>query len=122
MIRPYQKARINRAAIACRALRISQVEIAYAVGASQGQVSRILTGKVQRASRLFEEVCLYVERRHTGITTEAVCSNTELVEALRATWDGSAAHAKSLATVIRSLAGLGTPRAGSSDPASGKTC
>lgn len=104
-----QKARIIRAAGASRALGITQSEIAAAIGASQGQVSRILSAKIQRASRLLEEVCLYVERRSTGITTDAVCANTELIEALQATWDGSAAHAKVLAMVIRSLAGLNTP-------------
>ncbi len=102
------KARLIKAAGACRALGITQSEIAEAIGASQGQVSRILTAKIQRASRLLEEVCLYVERRSTGITADAVCANTELIGALQATWDGSATHAKALATAIRSLAGLST--------------
>ena len=108
MLSQDQKARAYRAATACRALGITQAEIAAAVGASQPQVSRIFTAKALRTSRLFEEVCLYVERRNTGITADAVRANQELVEALQTTWNGSAAHARSLATVIRSLAGFGT--------------
>jgi len=108
MISSAQKARAYLAADACRVLGITQAQIAVAVGASQPQVSRILAAKGRRVSRLFEEVCLYVERRNTGITADAVRANQELVEALQATWNGSAAHARSLAMVIRSLAGFGT--------------
>ena len=88
----------------CRAHGISQADIAAHVMASQSQVSRILKGEGIRRSRLFEEVCLFVERFDGGVSVDAVCSNRELVEALQATWDGSASHAKALAAVIRSLA------------------
>ena len=37
---------------------------------------------------------------------DAVRSNDDLIEALRVTWDGSSAHARALASVIRSLAVL----------------
>lgn len=84
--------------------RISQADIAAHVGASQSQVSRILKGEGIRASRLFEEVCLFVERFEGGTSADAVRSNRELIEALQATWDGSTSHAKALAAVIRSLA------------------
>jgi hypothetical protein len=70
-------------------------------------VSRILSGQCQRHSRLLEEVCLYVERFDVGVSTDAVRQNDELVDALKATWDGSAAHARALSTVIRSLSVLG---------------
>jgi hypothetical protein len=56
---------------------------------------------------LLEEVCLYVERiAGGGVSAEAVKENADLVEAVRAVWDGSAGHAKALSTVIRSLAVL----------------
>jgi len=90
----------------CMARGIAQADIAAHVGASQSQVSRILKGEGVRASRLFEEVCLFVERFEGGISADAVRSNRELIEALQATWDGSASHAKALAVVIRSLAVL----------------
>lgn len=107
MISPDQKSRALRAAQTCRLHGITQAEIAEAVGASQPQVSRILKAQGLRSSRLFEEVCLYVERFSGGVTAEAVRTNEDLIEAMRLTWDGSASHAKALSAVIRSLAVLG---------------
>ncbi len=110
MISPAQKARAIRAAESCKRLDLTQQQIADALGVSQGQVSRILGAKGVRASRLFEEVCLYVESFDRGVTADAVRDNDQLVEALRDIWDGSAQHAKGLAVVIRSL-GVLCPRA-----------
>lgn len=106
MIQPDQQARALRAAEICRQRHISQSAIAQAVGASQPQVSRILGGKGLRRSRLLEEVCLYVERHVGGVTPDMVRQNDELIGALTAVWDGSGTHARSLATVIRSLRAL----------------
>lgn len=106
MIDPSTKARLARAAEICRAQGITQAQVARAVGASQSQVSRILGGGGERESRLLEEVCLHLERLVSGVTAEAVRGNEELVDAVRATWDGSAAHARALSTVIRSLSAL----------------
>lgn len=106
MISPVQFSRVLSAAAACRRLGVTQSQIAEALGASQGQVSRILCGKVRRASRLFIEVCLYVERMDQGVTAEAVRENEELIDALQETWNGSSAHAKALAAVIRSTKAL----------------
>lgn len=106
MIDSVATARALKAAEICRTRGITQAQIAEAVGASQSQVSRILAGKGLRHSRLLEEVCLYVERFGVGVTAEAVRDNAELVEAIQATWDGSASHAKALSTVIRSLSVL----------------
>lgn len=91
-----QIARALRAADICRERSITQTQIADALGASQPQVSRILQGKGQGHARLFEEVCLYVERLDHGVTDEAVKANAELISAIRETWDGSAFHAKAL--------------------------
>lgn len=110
MISPDLKARALRAAQTCRTNGITQAQIASAVGVSQPQVSRILNAQGLRASRIFEEVCLYVERFEGGVTTEAVRANDDLIGALKIAWDGSAAHAKALSTVISSLAALGLPR------------
>lgn len=101
--------RALRAAATFRQLGITQTEVAAALGASQGQVSRIVRGQNLRPSRLFEEVCLFAERRSTGVTAEAVRQNTDLMEALCGTWDGTAIHAKALASVIRSLSALSPP-------------
>lgn len=111
MIETGWQARIHRAAEIARHQGLTQAEIAHAVSASQPQVSRILSGRGLRRSRLLEEVCLYIERSGGGVTADAVRSNVELVEALTLTWDGSASHSRALATVIRSLSAL---RGGSS--------
>lgn len=110
MSEPALQARAIRVAEICRQQHISQSVIADAVGASQPQVSRILNGKGLRRSRLFEEVCLYVERHAGGVTPESVRQNDELINALAQVWDGSAAHARALSTVIRALDALGTGR------------
>ena len=102
------EARVLRAGKICRRCGITQTQIADALGASQSQISRILRGRGERGSRLQEEVCLYVERFEGGVTADAVRRSAELVEALRKTWDGSAAHARALSTVIRSLGVLGS--------------
>jgi hypothetical protein len=74
-----------------------------------------------RPSRLLEEVCLYIERYTEGVTAEAVRNNAELVDAIKSTWDGSAAHARALSTVIRTLAVLRTPgELGKADPSEEK--
>ncbi|MFG6469274.1 helix-turn-helix domain-containing protein [Roseateles sp. BYS87W] len=105
-------ARAIKAGEICREHGITQAQIADAVGASQSQVSRILSGRGLRQSRLMEEVCLYVEQFSVGVTADAVRGNAELVEAIQAAWDGSASHARALSTVIRSLSVLrAKPRA-----------
>lgn len=107
MIESEIRARAENARRVCKVHGIAQSDIAAHVGASQPQVSRILRGEAARCSRLFEEVCLFVERFEGGVTADSVRRNTDLIEALQATWDGSASHAKALASVIRSLAVLG---------------
>lgn len=100
-------ARAERARHICKMRGITQEQIAADLGVSQSQVSRIFKGQGKRASRLAEEVCLYVERREGGVTPDSVRSNDDLVNALTVTWDGSAMHARALSAVIRSLAAFG---------------
>ncbi len=93
---------------------ITQNSIAAAIGASQPQVSRILSGQTSRPSKLFDEICRYVRSVTEGVTPDAVRENDALIEALASTWDGSARHAEALAAVIRSLGALslgGAPHA-----------
>lgn len=99
--------------IAQRARRagLTQEQIAKAVCASQSQVSRVLAGKSVRQSRLYDEICIYVNNAFRGVSPEAVCESKELMEALANVWDGTAHHATALAKVIRSLGEL-SPVAG----------
>ena len=101
------KARTERARHVCKLNGITQLQIATHLGASQSQVSRILKGQGLKATRLAEEVCLYIEKQAGGVTADSVRSNEELVSALTMTWDGSASHARALSAVIRSLSALG---------------
>lgn len=102
------KSRVERARHICKLHGITQAQIAAELGASQPQISRILQGQGQKATRLVEEVCLYAERYAGGVTTDSVKANDELIDALAMTWDGSAKHAKALSSVIRSLSALGS--------------
>jgi len=107
MFKPDLKARTERARHICKMRGVTQAQIAADLGASQSQVSRILKGQGTKTSRLAEEVCLYVEKYEGGVTTDSVRNNDDLVNALTATWDGSATHARALSAVIRSLSALG---------------
>lgn len=85
---------------------MTQKQIAIAVGASQSQVSRILSGHIIRRTRLLETLCIYASSKlHFGKRPD-VRRNTELMSALAEVWDGSDEHARALARVIRSLAEL----------------
>ncbi len=99
-------ARVLRATSVLRANGLNQQDIAQRLGVSQSQVSRVLSGRSIRRSKLAEEICFYAETLEAGVTLEAVQQNAELLEAVRHAWDGSAAHARALSTVIRSLAVL----------------
>ncbi len=95
-------------AIALAALRIkkfdiTQEELSKAIGASQSQVSRILSGRTSASSKLALDLCTYVSLIGGGVSREAVASNDELTDALKDVWDGTPAHARALVTVIRSL-------------------
>lgn len=100
--------RFQAATLAQRArlVGLTQERIAEAVSASQSQVSRILSGKVRRRSRLFEEICIYVNNTAKGISPETVRDNDELIDAIASVWDGTAHHARALSEVIRSLSAL----------------
>lgn len=99
----------HAAAEAASSAGISQQEIAIAVGASQSQVSRILSGKSVRRSRLFDEVCIYAydaQRRTQPHKKASATESSTLIAAMDSVWDGTETHAKALALVIRSLGAL----------------
>lgn len=103
---------------------LSQNDIAIAVGASQSQVSRILSGKSLRRSRTFERICIYAFEsldKVQGKNKPPASANQDLITALDAVWDGSDQHAKALAVVIRSLGGLDLGKAQIAQVRSAKT-
>ena len=82
---------------------LTQKQIADAVGISQSQVSRVLSGESQKRSAAMHIVCRFVEDVPGDVTAERVRQNDELMEALAFTWDGTAQHSAALAAVIRAL-------------------
>jgi transcriptional regulator with XRE-family HTH domain len=95
-----------RTAKRAKDLGITQKVISEAIRADQSQVSRVLSGKSKRQSRVFIEVCNYVNSNALTIGTDLVRENDELISALASVWDGTTRHATALATVIRSLGAL----------------
>lgn len=94
--------RVRRAAL-------TQQAIADALGISQGQVSRVLSGHLARPSRVFREISIYVASASTPARGRAALDQPAISDALAHTWDGTEVHAQALAAVIRSLALLDTP-------------
>ena len=93
------------AAAQARQRGLTQEHIAQAIGASQSQVSRVLSGRSKRRSKLLDSVCKYVFS--SGRSSKKSAPPAELTQALRAVWDGTPEHAHALALVIRSLGALG---------------
>ncbi len=100
-------ARVLHAATVLKEAGVTQVGLAKRFGVSQSQVSRVLSDRSVTRSKLADEICRYAETLSAGVTRDAVLDNDELLDAICQAWDGSAAHARALATVIRSLAVLG---------------
>lgn len=89
-----------------RAAGITQNDIAIAVNASQSQVSRILSGSSLKQTKLFDEICIYVNNAARGVSSEVVRNSDEMMEAIASVWDGTAHQAEAIAMVIRSLGHL----------------
>lgn len=101
---------IHEIRLTIKVLGISQKHIAQAIGADQSQVSRVLSGKSIKASKVFKAVCEYVNSMHSPSTPLSSTLHGELIAAVASVWDGTEAHAAALSSVIRSLGALtGTP-------------
>lgn len=98
-----------------RELGLTQAHIAQALQISQSQVSRILSGRARRRSRLFADICKYVHDSGMANSDAALGQAQEIHDALKVVWDGTPEHARALAVVIRSLGAL-HPSARASDP------
>jgi transcriptional regulator with XRE-family HTH domain len=92
-----------------RDLGLTQEDIALALGISQSQVSRVLSGRSGKRSKLLDRICKYAFRANKGVSLQLVRETPELIEALASTWDGTPAHSAALAAVIRSLSVLRPP-------------
>lgn len=86
-----------------KSLGLSQSRLASLLKVSQSQISRILSGQTSPASKLAKDICIYVSSSAASIDRTSIATNNELMDALSAVWDGTPAHARALAVVIRSL-------------------
>lgn len=82
---------------------LTQEHLAKALSVSQSQISRVLSGQGKRQTKLFDDLCIYVNNQVKGISPDLVRENAVLLEAIASIWDGSVAQAHSIATVIKSL-------------------
>jgi transcriptional regulator with XRE-family HTH domain len=82
---------------------ITQESISEALSISQSQVSRLLSGRCKRRTKLLDEICIYVNNQIKGVSPDLVRQNEELLHAIASIWDGSASQAGLIANVIRSL-------------------
>lgn len=86
-----------------KAAGITQEQISKALSVSQSQVSRLLSGNGKRRTKLFDEICIYVNNQVKGVSPNLVRENETMLSAIASVWDGTAAQAEMIANVIRSL-------------------
>jgi transcriptional regulator with XRE-family HTH domain len=89
--------------IKVKKIGVTQNQLAKALSVSQSQISRVLSGKGKRHTKLFDDLCIYVNNQVKGISPDLVRENVVLLEAIASIWDGSVSQAHSIATVIKSL-------------------
>lgn len=87
-------------------LKLNQDDLVGISGVSQGQVSRIISGKFKKPGEAYKRICIYVFNALNTDTRKNVEENKLILDALAEVWDGTDEQAKSLAQVIRSLGPL----------------
>lgn len=85
-----------------KALGINQEKLANALGTNQSQISRILSGKCKRPSKVFLRLCNYANSLPATSNTNPI-SNSVILDAIAFIWDGTDEHAEHIAHVLRNL-------------------
>lgn len=83
-----------------------QSDLANAIGLSQGQVSRLLSGDFKKTGKTYERLCIYVSKIARQREQINPIENEEIMNAIASVWDGSPRQARYLAQIIRSLGPL----------------
>jgi transcriptional regulator with XRE-family HTH domain len=89
-----------------REIGMSQAELAAKAKVSQSTVSRALRGGTERHSKARHRLCIYAGIRELPVKASKEDAAKRVIRAFDRIWDGSEAHAVSIATVIDALAGL----------------
>lgn len=84
---------------------VCQIDASKDSKVSQSQISRILSGQFRRRSKNVNLLCKYANIKFEKHKIDPM-RNRVLMDALGETWDGTDHHAKAIAKVIKSLAGL----------------
>ena len=84
----------------------SQAQLAAKAGVHQSTVSRALEGITERHSKARHRLALYVEEKEPTDRVSKKGGVQCVMKAFNGIWDGSEAHAASIAKIIGSLAGL----------------
>ena len=95
---------------------VTQMHLSDRLGVSQSQISRILSGKIQRRSLLFNRICEYAYSLGEGDESLLVDFPSRLIEALASAYDGTDASADALETILRSISMLALTRPDIGDP------
>ncbi len=84
----------------------SQAQLAAKAGVHQSTVSRALEGITDRHSKARHRLALYVEEKEPADRVSKEGGAKRVMTAFNRIWDGSEAHAASIAKIIGALAGL----------------
>lgn len=80
--------------------KMRQTDVASAAGVSQSTVSRALRREPQRSGAGYLRLCSWIRQQ----TLPESSAPTQVMAALRETWDGSDRHAAALAALIEASA------------------
>jgi transcriptional regulator with XRE-family HTH domain len=84
----------------------SQAQLAAKAGVNQSTVSRALQGITERHSKARHRLSLYLEEKELTDRVSKEGGVKSVMKAFNGIWDGSDAHAVSVAKIIGALAGL----------------
>lgn len=83
-----------------------QEELAKKAGVDQSTICRALEGKTIRHSKARHRLALFIEKEERVVPPPPRGGGERVMEAFEKIWDGSDAHAASVAKIIGALAGL----------------
>lgn len=86
--------------------KLSQAQVALAAGVNQATVSRVLRRHPLRHSAALVKLCNYAGVSSTESEGLSLSGSASVVRAFEEVWDGSEAHAISIARIIEATRGL----------------